>query len=63
MVVRRRNRRDDIHRRSLLAGFDGAFVLEEFEEYFGVDAKVAAPIEAASLSGPVYRRRRSKMRC
>jgi hypothetical protein len=38
MVVRRRNRRDDIHRRSLLADFDGTFFLEEFKEYFGADA-------------------------
>jgi hypothetical protein len=38
MVVRRRNRRNDIHRRSLLAGFDGTVVSEEFEEYFGGDA-------------------------
>jgi hypothetical protein len=38
MVVRRRNRRDDIHHRSLLADFDGTFFLEEFKEYFGVDA-------------------------
>jgi hypothetical protein len=31
------------------------FVLEEFEEYFGADAKVAALSEVASLGGPAYR--------
>jgi hypothetical protein len=61
MVVRRRNRRDDIHRRSLLADFDGTFVLEEFKEHLAPTRRLCTRFRSVSGDSTLPASRRDRV--